>query len=1771
MSTRKFQVFGEQVANQEIIVPEDYQAEEMFIVHRYRGDGDLLEIETTEDHLVEITFDDGTFWLGSALELPRYFDQEQVQQDLRGGDTQAGTFILPNKISQQSSDRGLVDEIFIKAFKFFKPKASKLIVDEVVKASAKELDKRIQPQTGIFSINADFVKTPITSPIEQTDKPYLLFLHGTVSSFEGSFGGLLSDRESGLWQHIVTNYSGRILAFEHHTLSEDVFANVAELLNQLPNNVTLDIISQSRGGLIGELLSLYHYKNKDLGFNDLQIAALKKEDAYREGLEAMIKAASNKKINIKSFIRVAAPAAGTHLCSKRLDLFLNALISGFQLLVPAWSVFLQPAKKLLSDVLASKQNNKVLPGLEMMAPDSTFQAVLNSPTLTISSPLCVIQGNAQLDLRLKSIITLISKLIYLGKNDWIVDTSSMNKGIKRNFLIPYLFVEGPSVNHFQYFKNIESQRGLLSGIKALENSVPDGFHVLEQLKSTSDERGVITGSYLSEKVSGNKPVLLILPGILGSNLSLNGKEIYLNLGRLASGGMTNLAYDAQGIKASSLVGIAYHKFGNHFDSEYDVVTFPFDWRLPLKDEARRLNDRIIDINKQANGQPIKIVAHSMGGLLARHFVADFSSTWEQISKHPGFRLIFMGSPLGGSYLIPEVIIGEGSRIKQMAKLDLVNGKFDLLSIFKEYEGLLNLLPLSTTPHDFGTATLWNSIQSEFSEFQFPKVSSEKLQKFNAYRKEVIDSGGALYRHPLVCYIAGKSDQTTDSFVLDTSQPQGYRFMFTYTENGDGSVTWESGIPKEFIGTTRLYYVNTSHGDLVNDKSLFKGISELLINNITERFSRQPLQTKKGFFKRLLGRGAELGVSEETLTNSLLGIEPSYGTQEVRPRHSIEVCVTCGDMFYAKYPVLLGHLSNDAILGSEAVMDKYLDNQLSMRYALGIYPDEIGTSTIVTKEDKIKAIIVGLGSSDRVSTYRIEQSVSMAIKKYLLEVYDKNKRDGKLNPRVGLSFVLLGSGYLGFGVSAIIQSILRAANRANEALCSIGFVNGLLDEIEFIELCGGGAVQAYVELNKLESRFEVEFTCSENKIRNRPGRRRRFVFDDQSDWWTRISITLSSEKFSDQVVGIEFTTSSKTARAEKYLLKLNKGIVLPLIEEMSTKKRWTPEIAKTLFELLIPNEFKYELLDQQNIILQLDAFTTQFPWELIFDTKTQKEPLSVRSGLIRQLSTETFRKDVYYPSNEQVLVIGNPNLEGFMVNLEGAENEVRSVAKSFKDEKYLTTSLINTGFGEIVCNLFPNEYKIIHIAGHGQYDPKMPDDGGIVIGHNKYLKPSDFNNLSYVPEMVFVNCCYVGNFNDEAERSMASRNRMAASIGAQLIQLGVKVVIVAGWAIADGAAELFASTFYQEMLKGEMFGNAVKKARAECYQKHGYTNTWGAYQAYGNHAYKLKPSSSSGSSNDPKFLLEKQIEVELYNLKAKSDPNNPLNGNPYDGVNIFERLKAIEEHITKSNIENARIYELLALGYMLNNAQNDAIRIFELMKKSPKALFTLKALEDYLRLKINQIKQGQVEYTLKLEKINDVIQSIEHLLTISNTADRFIISAKASLGLFEIQLLNKKKFDIQTLTIAKDAYLKAFELSDSQNKRTIYPLFENLILEKAIRLQSASGTKSAKATKNNIDKESIAHIDKVFKANNIHNNDESEFIDLLLHMKRSICVIIFEPKQISFDNSLKIIKHLSKNGLSKHEIQLELEKLELYKQLFLKEEIIHKFLLNLETEFNSISR
>jgi transcription initiation factor IIF auxiliary subunit len=1696
-----------------------------------------------KNDVVEFQFDDGTVWISDPDTIDEVFPGGLAQK--RGVEDE-GVMEIPVELYTPELDRGLAKTILLKAVKIF---TKKKVLGPLVHELAEKAEKaQLGELRGLLKLDKDFV---LHSDRITADGTYLLFIHGTASSTDGSFGKL-KEKDTKLWDYVHQTYDGKVIAFQHETLTQSPLENVLNLIHQLPPKATLHIITHSRGGIVGDILNRFcsgYAEQKGFSADERNYLRRNGRDEDIAMIEKIDKAVLSKNITVEKFIRVACPASGTTLASKRLDYLFNIILS---LIAPAVGATAAPAylaiKDLIVGILETKNDTKTLPGIEAMNPDSPLLQMLNNPqpAAVINTPLFVVAGNAKLSLQWKALLVIASKLFYLDKNDFVVDTRSMYNGAKRTDNgVQYFFDEGSDVSHFNYFENAKTKNALLLALQSTGEKLVAGYTLLSSRKYTEDEvrnaaLGLDGGQVFKDTVTGKKPIVVLLPGIMGSNLSVKDEIVWINYFRFITGSLRRLECSAENnknVKAASIIGTSYKKITEELSKIYDVVTFPYDWRLQLNESAKLLNNKLIELMQY--GQPIKLIGHSMGGVLVRDFIINYPDTWKHLNATSDFRLLFLGSPLGGSYRIPYVLFGKDAAIKMLDFIDRFNSKKELLDIFSQMPGLLSLLPLSKDA-DFAKPSTWQKMRDAFSDNTLSIPSNALLTEFGNYRDNILEkSDGIDFTN--AAYIAGQS--RPDKETISGYTIKDNTLVFLATKEGDESVTWDTGIPKQIQDKGNVYFSDVAHGELANQNKLFGAIKEILETGATTLLKKnKPLV--RGLEKEYQARDMyDFDTSPEGVNNTVLGLgdDTTFSAGEV----PVNVTVSNGHLQYAAYPLMVGHFLNDGILSAERSIDEQLDHELSKRHRLGIYPGPIGTSNVLISENQGAfrgALVIGLGKQGELTGYQLTRTVEQGITNYLSGfnstiVNGISENDSR---QIGISSLIVGCGYGGLSIETCVLSILQGIQNANDKIRQIYPSAKTVSIVEFVELYRDRAlscVHAINTLEKDESRT-LNIIWKDNKIKSLPARRERLPVDNTNEWWTRITVRrYEDDKFNteNKKPGLWFTISTDAAREEERMLKTNNETIVRMLDDISIHNKWSVDKAKAFFELLIPNDFKDQLKRQSNINWILDKHTAAYPWELLQDSSGNSLPLSVNAGMIRQLATKDYRLQINTVVESNAFVVGDPDLKGSTVpQLPGALKEGKRVDEVLSGKGYSVTSLLRSSATDILLSLFSKNYKIVHLAGHGIFNEDPAKPSGMLIGDNVFLTTSELSQMSTSPELVFVNCCYLGQTSATAEEYNQRFYRLAANIGTQLIENGVKVVIVAGWAVDDASAFEFTERFYQCMFQGDNFGDAIRKARKTIFDRYSYrTNTWGAYQCYGDPFYTLDVVPDT-QEEKYEFVIEEEAEIELTNLLNRLEAGN------YDPQRINKRMDAIDKAINVASVKNGRTLELQALIYSALDMYGMAIEKFKQLLQEEKASYSFSALEQYCNLRvkfsIQEMRKPGNKKDGYVQQLKEVIPDLIALKQLSETPERLNIlgSTYKRLGIAS-NPTQKKNAYIQAALY----YKMAFE--HKRNDARFYPLTNWLTIENALVLAGIhKWGAQLKAYSLPTKEEAITILKKELKTQQTKDIQQITYWDIIAVANLLLCLLLIGEKSVKPETVLKAYKdawkHAGNEGHKRTEIE-----------------------------------
>ncbi|MBN8510529.1 MAG: relaxase/mobilization nuclease domain-containing protein, partial [Burkholderiales bacterium] len=676
--------------------------------------------------------------------------------------------------------------------------------------------------------------------------PLLVLVHGTFVDTASTFGKLWSQHPLAV-ATLFSHYGGRVYALDHPTLGASPIANALTLVRTLPKGAKLHLLTHSRGGLVAEVLA--RACAGALTEEDLAPFADARYAPHREELRELVKLARANEIQVERVLRVACPARGTLLASQRLDAYLSVLKWGLEL---AGLPVVPELVDFLCEVAQRRTDPTELPGLEAMTPDSPVVQWLNGGGEPVPGQLRVLAGDIEGDSVISWVKTLLADAFYWTDNDLVVQTRSMYGGTQRQQSgATFVLDRGAKVSHFRYFVNQRSVQAVLAG---LTEAQPADFRPIGPLSwAGQDASGTRAATAIARsrgpdaagRPAEARPAVVVLPGILGSNLALDGKRIWLGL-RLV-GGLKRLAWDpatAARVTPDGAIGLSYDDLIDHLADTHEVIEFAYDWRRPVEDEAKRLG-QVVDAalaKRDATGQPVRLVAHSMGGLVARTMALECPDTWQRMMARSGARLLMLGTPNGGSWAPMQVLSGDDTFGNTLVAF---GGLFDdagTRQVMAAMPGFIQLQAGLTDPAlGLDRAEKWQALADEdlrrLKERSFWHAIDGQLgvYRWSAPPQAVLDRAVAL-RKRLDAQAAALGPDAQKMLLVvgrDKFTPAGFRMTddgleYLDATDGDGRVP----LPSALLPGVRTWRCDAVHGKLPDVEGAFAAYVELLANGET---------------------------------------------------------------------------------------------------------------------------------------------------------------------------------------------------------------------------------------------------------------------------------------------------------------------------------------------------------------------------------------------------------------------------------------------------------------------------------------------------------------------------------------------------------------------------------------------------------------------------------------------------------------------------------------------------------------------------------------------------------------------------------------------------------------------------------------------------------------------------------------------------------------------------------------------------------------------------
>lgn len=365
------------------------------------------------------------------------------------------------------------------------------------------------------------------------------------------------------------------------------------------------------------------------------------------------------------------------------------------------------------------------------------------------------------------------------------------------------------------------------------------------------------------EISKRNPVIIV-PGILGSYLSKNveGKpEVWPNIAKMMLPGddsyLMDLSMNSAGYPDSPSLMIPTDIFRSLYGQDFfsgliaeledngykeneDLFVFPYDWRYDIDWSAgnspfpliKSLKEKVDEIKQQTGAEKVDIIAHSMGGLVAKQYI-KFYDVNNSIDK-----FIDIGTPhLGAPKTIKTLLYGDNIDIPVLNSSTIKNVSKNMLSIYQ-------LLP-STNYFDSENAN-YKSYILDLYDYDGNEItgnlnydqSKEFLKNFqNNY---LLDEAENFHismdnfnpsNHSIKAFnIVGCNRSTIGKIAILNKEKSGGWEYALYPVTGDGTVPLRSA--EKLDNTLGTYYINnTDHAYLPSANGVKQLVVSLLTDNI----------------------------------------------------------------------------------------------------------------------------------------------------------------------------------------------------------------------------------------------------------------------------------------------------------------------------------------------------------------------------------------------------------------------------------------------------------------------------------------------------------------------------------------------------------------------------------------------------------------------------------------------------------------------------------------------------------------------------------------------------------------------------------------------------------------------------------------------------------------------------------------------------------------------------------------------------------------------------
>src|SRR5688572_27600857 len=388
--------------------------------------------------------------------------------------------------------------------------------------------------------------------------------------------------------------------------------------------------------------------------------------------------------------------------------------------------------------------------------------------------------------------------------------------------------------------------------------------------------------------------VLILPGICGSLIARrNGTKldtIWIDFLDIILGRMRELKMPDEGriFEATDGHPGTYLKLKLWLQSQgLNADIHPFDWRRSIPDMGRELAARMAS----DPAAEISIVAHSMGGLVARAALHADSSGLPKLKQ-----LVMLGTPNFGSFAPVLVYRGLYPFLKKLALLDFRHSAEELGGkILNTFPGLMEMMPQRSkfTGLDLYVIAQWQITGGRPHPNVLPQVkAAQQMLGIDAKR---------------FVMIAGVNKETTTGVSR-----VGGEFIFERSNAGDGTVPLDYAVLPDVL----TYYYEEEHGAMPKNATLHRAVVDILNDGSTTDLPTEWQRTRSEWKRKVAESDLrqELDTAVQRTRGNITAADLRGVMEEFAAPQSVDVLAEATAAATARISTPGGHIRNAIVIG-----------------------------------------------------------------------------------------------------------------------------------------------------------------------------------------------------------------------------------------------------------------------------------------------------------------------------------------------------------------------------------------------------------------------------------------------------------------------------------------------------------------------------------------------------------------------------------------------------------------------------------------------------------------------------------------------------------------------------------------------------------------------------------------------------------------------------------------------------------------------------------------